>query len=87
MSFTAEFRAYCDAQGRRPAAQLAHDRKQYPGGCMSGFICWNLTKLAKFKRAHPEACIGDNIKDHVAKVRFLRSEAEKDRAAREFWER
>jgi hypothetical protein len=69
--YTPEFKAYCKANGRTPAKQLAHDRRKFPGGCMCGFILWMSAKLSAFKLAHPEACIGGFVRDHKAKVRFL----------------
>lgn len=32
--------AYCDAHGRAPEEQMVHDRLQWPGACMCGFILW-----------------------------------------------
>ena len=34
------FRFYARTQGRTPQQQLDHDREEYPGGAMVGFICW-----------------------------------------------
>ncbi len=42
--------AYCAAQGRTDAEQLAHDRVQYPGGCMAGFLCWMSERRVAFRR-------------------------------------
>ena len=70
-SYTREFIAYATAQGRLPDAQIEHDKAQYPGGCMCGFILWMSQKLTAFKRRHPEHCVGDIISDHDAKCAFL----------------
>jgi hypothetical protein len=35
---------YCAEQGRTPEAQDKHDREQYPGGCMTGYILWSNAK-------------------------------------------
>lgn len=40
MNVTDRYRIYARAHGRTPARMLAHDRKQWPGGCMAGFILW-----------------------------------------------
>jgi hypothetical protein len=34
------FEAYARAHGRSPEAMLEHDRKAWPGGCMTGFMLW-----------------------------------------------
>jgi hypothetical protein len=31
---------YATTNGRTPEEQLAHDEKQYPGGCMCGYMNW-----------------------------------------------
>lgn len=69
--FTQEFTAYAMAHGRRPADQLAHDKEAWPGGCMAGFITWMSGALREFKRQHPEAWVGDSIRDQSAKQIFL----------------
>lgn len=35
------YAAYCSANGRTPAEQLAHDEDEYPGGKMAGFLAWS----------------------------------------------
>jgi hypothetical protein len=35
------YAAYCAANGRTPAEQLAHDEAEYPGGKMAGFLVWS----------------------------------------------
>lgn len=39
---------YCESQGYPgdPEGMLEHDRKQYPGGKMAGFIAWHLEQLS-----------------------------------------
>ena len=35
------YAAYCAANGRTPAEQLAHDEAEYHGGKMAGFLVWS----------------------------------------------
>lgn len=65
------FAAYAKAHGRSPGAQLKHDRSQYPGGSMCGFICWIQGRITAFRREHPEAFVGDAIRNQAAFTRFL----------------
>lgn len=44
--------AYCRANGRRPAAQLRHDRRAYRGGPMAGFIVWVHEQGRAYRAAH-----------------------------------
>ena len=69
--FTPEFTAYALANGRRPADQLQHDKEEFPGGRMAGFMTWMSTALREFKRKFPQYCAGDSIRDHGAKQTFL----------------
>ena len=66
------FLAYCLDQGRSPAAQLAHDRAEYPGGCMAGFIIWGNAQVAAFRGEHPQAFTGSGrLADHPAYDQWL----------------
>jgi len=47
--------AYARAHRRTPDAQLEHDRKEFPGGCMTGFQLWIAEQRREFYAAHPEA--------------------------------
>jgi hypothetical protein len=40
---------------------------------MCGFILWMAERLRAFRQAHPEAWIGERVRDHDAKVRFLQT--------------
>lgn len=42
--------AYCASQGRSPEAQLAHDRQEFPGGVMCGYILWIGAQWAAWDR-------------------------------------
>ena len=50
------FSLYARAQGRKPQAQLDHDREKYPGGCMAGFFSWMTLRINRFAAKHPEHC-------------------------------
>jgi len=68
------FAAYAAAHGRTPAAQLDHDKEEWPGGCMCGFICWIAEKKAAFFRVCPEAFVDRHLLyDLTAWLKFLRS--------------
>lgn len=45
--------AYARAHGRTPEDQLAHDKREYPGGWMGGFMVWMNQRWAEW-RATPE---------------------------------
>lgn len=42
------FLEYCEERGfgGDPEGMLKHDSKEYPGGIMSGYICWRMGKLS-----------------------------------------
>lgn len=42
--------AYARAHGRTPDEQLAHDEDRWPGGCMTGFICWIGERWQEWRR-------------------------------------
>lgn len=63
--------AYAKSNGMTPDAMLAHDKIEYPGGRMCGFMCWISSRLRDFKKAHPQHVIGDNISNHDAFTAFL----------------
>jgi hypothetical protein len=44
--YTQNYLEYCAQAGRTPEEQKAHDRAQYPGGSMTGFILWVSGKRA-----------------------------------------
>ena len=43
--------AFCAEHGREPEAQLAHDREQFPGGCMCDFILWIDARWRAWRKA------------------------------------
>jgi hypothetical protein len=67
---------YVASQGdRTPEAQMEHDRVEYPGGRMCGFILWISGRRQKFLREHPEAFIGFGISDQPLWDSFLKAES------------
>jgi hypothetical protein len=71
---TAEFQAYCAAHGRSVQDQLEHDRREFPGGSMCGFMCWIQRALSAFKTKHPEHVVGGWVHNHAEKIKFLTTE-------------
>lgn len=71
-AYQPRFLAYCRDQRRSPAEQLAHDRAEYPGGCMAGFIVWGNAQVAAFRAGHPQAFTASGgLADHHAYDRWL----------------
>jgi hypothetical protein len=80
MMQTAEFNpryvSYARAHGRSPEDQSAHDRAEYPGAQMTGFIIWISGEKEAFRVAHPECFLGrDTIQDGAAWDEWLRARA------------
>lgn len=50
--------AYCKAQGRSYQEQIDHDRVEYPGGGMVGFILWIGRQKRLFFAETPQAFAG-----------------------------
>jgi hypothetical protein len=46
--YTARYVAYSRAHGKTPAEMTAHDRAQWPGGLMCGFILWTRERWDEF---------------------------------------
>lgn len=62
---------YAAHEGRTPEQQVAHDDTRWPGGCMTGYICWIQEHAGKFRRAHPEHCVGGGIANQDAFTKYL----------------
>ncbi len=68
--------------------QMADDKRDWPGGTMTGFILWNNERIKEFGAAHPEAmCVsglGLALLDHAAYDKWLTAWATRaaDRYAR-----
>lgn len=43
---------YAQAYSRSPENQLAHDKQEWVGGCMTGFILWIQDKWKIFRAIH-----------------------------------
>ena len=52
MTFTwnPRFENYARVHGRTPEAQLAHDKEEWPGGCMAGYMLWMAEKGREWKK-------------------------------------
>ena len=83
MAWNPRFVAYAAAHGRTPEAQSDHDRQEWPGGMMVGFMLWMSDRQRDFLAAHPEAFfVGWNgrrseIQDFAAWDAFLSGQAAK----------
>lgn len=53
--YTRRFWAYARAHGRTAPAQLRHDMRTSPGGCMASYIVWVMTRISEWRalRGHP----------------------------------
>lgn len=49
MKWNPYFVAYAATNGRTCAAQVEHDREEYPGGSMVGFILWMNQRWAEWR--------------------------------------
>ena len=66
------FVAYAKKHGRTPEAQMEHDQKEFPGGCMCGFILWIADMKRKFYTINRDAFVDQwSIWDHKAWGQFL----------------
>lgn len=62
---------YARAHGRTPDEQLAQDRKDYPGGCMVGFVLWNRARIVEASYAIPDAFYLGTLINHDAYDHWL----------------
>lgn len=63
--------AYAAKDGLTPEEALARDLDLRPGGCMVDFILWVGDRVRAFRKAHPEAFVGEHLQDQAAFDRFL----------------
>ncbi len=72
------YTAYARAHDKSPDEMLSHDKNEWPGGCMVGFMLWIGEQKKAFRDQSPEAFYVDvernvtlNIVDQKAWDRFL----------------
>lgn len=70
--YQARYRAYCNAQGRDPEAQMQHDATAFPGGVMTGYILWVRDQWVQWRAAHPSANRFASAEEHDAFDTWLR---------------
>jgi hypothetical protein len=64
--------AYAKFHNRTPEKMLERDKKEFPGGCMCGFILWINEMLQEFYKASPSSFISRHvIGDQKAWTDFL----------------
>lgn len=72
---------YCRAHGRTPDEQLEHDRREWRGGTMCGFILWHSERLGEARRALPNAfVIGGGLWNHAAYDAWLTERVDRNAA-------
>lgn len=77
MPINPHYAAYSRAHGRSIDAMMEHDRKEYPGGCMCGFILWISKQSQAMYDVHPEAFLErGRIRDGVAWAQWLQDQAD-----------
>ena len=67
--------AYAKANGLTPENMLEFDRSKYPGGCMTGYICWVQEKIKAFKDLSPESFHSGFLADNNRFDVFLKETA------------
>lgn len=55
-SYNFRFTEYARAHGLSPAEMLSVDEQRYPGGRMTGFICWNRERIQEFWKIAESLC-------------------------------
>lgn len=66
------YAAYARAHGRTPESMIEHDRAEFPGGCMAGFLAWMSKQKAAFFRESPGSFVDRGmIGDQAAWTAFL----------------
>jgi len=72
---------YAKSQGRTPKDQLEHDREEYPGGCMTGFMMFINRMSSEFCKKHSEYCmsggLGDRIINHDKFDQYIQCQIQK----------
>lgn len=70
---TERYRIYCEAQGRTPDEQRAHDAKRWPGGRMCGYILFIQRAVAQAERTSQRFMIGAHVWHHDDFTEWLRT--------------
>lgn len=63
--------AYAKEHGKSPDDMMAHDKDEYPGGQMCGFMLWISAKLRIFKTQSPKSFLDSELHDQKAFDGFL----------------
>jgi hypothetical protein len=62
---------YCKSNNLSFDEQLEKDKKEYPGGCMTGYIIFIGKMYGKFFQNHPEYFDGQYIRDQEQFTKFI----------------
>jgi len=81
--FQPRYIEYARDHGLTPDRMLARDKRDWPGGCMCGFILWTGERIQECKEQHPEFFIADpgsskprDLWNHVAYDVWLKARVE-----------
>ena len=58
--YSTNYLSYCKAHNKTPEAMMEHDRSEFPGGVMCGFILWISKMKQEFYKARP-SCFLDRF--------------------------
>lgn len=75
--------AYCRAHGRGPDEQLAHDRIEWSGGSMVGFILWHRKRIQEAYKEIPHVFVHGTPTDHEAYDAWLNAWVDRHLAQKE----
>lgn len=68
---------YARVHGNTPEQQFEIDCKEYPGGKMCGFICWNTRKWSQWRKLRGYvADVPLSLKDHTDYDEWLKGQTE-----------
>ena len=66
--------AYAKYHGKTPQEIYEHDKEQFPGGRMTGFIIWINKMRLNFIKTHPEFSLHGCITNHEAFTKFIQTQ-------------
>jgi hypothetical protein len=75
--------AYCRWHGKTPDEMHEHDRKEWPGGIMCGFILWSKARIQEAYKELPEAFRFGGLSDHDRYDNWLASRVDRELAKAE----